>query len=57
LDGLALDATVNVRTIANDPLSYWLISVSNRAGLLITDVQFPFIVVSYDLAGSPGSEA
>jgi len=57
LGGLELDATVTVRTVPDDPLSYWSISVNNNTGLLITDVQFPFIVVPYHLAGGPGTES
>lgn len=57
LDGLQLDATVTVRTVPDDPLSYWSIAVNNQTGLLITDVQFPFIVVPYHLAGGAGSES
>ena len=57
LGGLDLAATVTVRMAANDPLSRWSISIRNHANLLITDVQFPFIVVPYQLEGKPGSEA
>lgn len=57
LAGLRLAARVTVRTSANDPFSYWSISIRNHANLFITDVQFPFIIVSYHLAGRPGSEA
>jgi hypothetical protein len=57
LGGLDLGATVTVRTRENDPASYWSISVRNHANLLITDVQFPFVVAPYHLGGKPGSEA
>ena len=57
LGGLDLAATVEVRVSEDDPLSYWTISLRNHAGLLITDVQFPFVVVSYHLGGTPGSES
>jgi hypothetical protein len=57
LGGLDLAATVIIRMVDNDPLSYWSISISNHSNLLITDVQFPFVVVPYHLGGKPGSEA
>ena len=57
LSGLDLGATVTVRTSANDPFSYWSVSIRNHAKLSITDVQFPFLVVSYALDGASGSEA
>jgi hypothetical protein len=52
-----LDVNVEVRMKPGDPASYWSIAVNNRAGLAITDVQFPFLLVSYKLAGTPSSEA
>lgn len=58
LGHLELAATVTVRIGDDgDPLSYWSISVHNAAGLAITDVQFPFVIVPYHLGGKPGSEA
>ena len=57
LGGMDLAATVRVRVVDDDPASYWSISVRNGASLLITDVQFPFVIVSYQLSGAPGSEA
>ncbi len=57
LGGLDLAATVTVRIADGDPLSYWSIAVRNHADLSITDVQFPMVVVPYDLGGKPGSEA
>ena len=57
LGGLSVDATVTVRTVTGDPASYWSIRIVNTAGLAITDVQFPFVVVRYGLGGKPGSEA
>ena len=57
LGGLDLAATVAVRTLTDDPLSYWSVSIRNQANLAVTDVQFPFIVLSYRLAGKSGSEA
>jgi len=54
--GLDLDATVTVRQGAEDPFSRWSIAISNRSGIRITDVQFPFVVVRYNLGGGAGSE-
>ncbi|HXU19073.1 MAG TPA: hypothetical protein VN788_00665, partial [Verrucomicrobiae bacterium] len=53
--GLDLDATVTVRQGAEDPFSRWSIAISNRSGIRITDVQFPFVVVRYNLGGGAGS--
>jgi len=47
--GFDLDVTIAVQAAAGDPCSHWSITVDNRAGLLITDVQFPFIIVPYRL--------
>jgi hypothetical protein len=57
LGGLDLDAEVTVKTSPAEDVSRWSITVHNRSGILITDVQFPFIVVRYNLGGQPGSEA
>ena len=57
LGGFDLAATVTVRMSDDDPLSYWSISIRNRANLSITDVQFPYVIVSYRLGGKSGSEA
>jgi hypothetical protein len=57
LDGKDLDAVITVRTAANDPFSRWSLSIRNGAGLAITDVQFPFVVVRYRLDGKVASEA
>lgn len=57
LGGLDLNASVTIRVVPGDPSSHWSISIDNKAGLLITDVQFPFIVLPYHLAGKPGTEA
>jgi hypothetical protein len=54
--GLDLDATFTVRQSANDLSSRWSIAILNRAGIRITDVQFPFVVVRYNLGGGAGSE-
>jgi hypothetical protein len=64
LAGLDLDVTISVRASAADGSSEafggatrWSLSLHNGAGLLITAVQFPFVVLRYHLDGSPGSEA
>jgi hypothetical protein len=57
LGGLDLSATVTVRSANGDPNSSWAITLKNNTNLLITDVQFPMIVVSYDLGGGKGMEA
>jgi len=57
LGGLDLAVTVTVRSRSGDPNTYWTLTLQNHANLRITDVQFPFVVVSYQLAGEPGSEA
>ena len=56
LDNQDIDVTIKVHTSSNDRFSYWSIALANKSGLLITDVQFPFIVVPYKLGGTPGSE-
>jgi hypothetical protein len=57
LAGLDLDARVTVSASSDDRFSRWRITVTNRAGIRITSVQFPFLVVPYALDGEPGSEA
>src|SRR5579862_5729744 len=57
LGGLDLAATVTVRLADDDPSSHWSISIRNHANLLITDVQFPFVVAPYHLGGKADSEA
>lgn len=57
LDGLDLGATVMVKSSKQDRFSYWTLSLDNEANLLITDVQFPFIMLPYRLGGTPGTEA
>ena len=52
-----LGATVRVRMPEGEATSRWSISVRNHANLLITDVQFPFVIAPYELSGQPGSEA
>lgn len=55
LDGKDLEATVTVRN--GNPFSRWSMAIRNSTGLLITDVQFPFVVAPYRLGGVAGSEA
>jgi Domain of unknown function (DUF6259) len=57
LGGLDLSARVTIRITPGEAASRWSVSVRNATGLLITDVQFPYIVVSYRLAGAEGTEA
>jgi hypothetical protein len=57
LAGIDLHVSVQVRTSPDGQASLWGLSIRNDAGLFITDVQFPFVVVSYRLKGKPGSEA
>ncbi|MGH9453888.1 MAG: DUF6259 domain-containing protein [Terriglobia bacterium] len=55
--GFDLSASVTVRSVSGDRMTYWSIAVRNGENFLITDVQFPFIIVSYQLTGAPGTEA
>ncbi len=57
LAGFDIDVTVTVRAAKHDPCTHWSLTMRNQAGLLITDLQFPFIVVRYELDGTPGSES
>jgi len=57
LAGMDLEVTTTVVAARRDRLSRWRISLRNRAGLDIVDVQFPFIVAAYDLNGRPGRSA
>jgi hypothetical protein len=57
LAGLDLEAEVTVQCAAADPFSRWGITVTNRAGLAITAVEFPFVIVRYRLGGAAASEA
>jgi hypothetical protein len=56
LGGLDVDVAVTVRASKRDRLSYWSLSLRNGTDLLITDVQFPFVVAPYRLTGTPGTE-
>jgi hypothetical protein len=57
LAGRDLHATVKVRISNEEDPSYWAIAIENRTDLSVTDVQFPFIICSYDLRGAARSEA
>jgi len=57
LGGMAIEATVTVRATPDDRFSHWSLRLRNDADLVITDVQFPFIVASYQLAGTAGAES
>ena len=57
LAGLDLHATVTVRASGGDRFSRWRIAVENGAGLRITDVAFPVVVIRYALGGETASEA
>lgn len=56
LAGLDVDVEVTVRANAGDRYSRWSIALRNDADLLVTDVQFPWIVLPYRLPGTAGSE-
>jgi hypothetical protein len=56
LDDLDLSATIVVKSSIHDRFSYWTLSLNNEADLIITDVQFPFIVLPYNLGGTPETE-
>lgn len=57
LGNMDLAATVRVRVAESDSASRWSISIRNGAKLSITDVQFPFVIVPYQLGGQADSEA
>ncbi len=56
LDERELDVTVTVRTSKRDRFSHWSLALHNEAGLTFTDIQFPFVVLPYQLGGTAGSE-
>ncbi len=56
IGGMDLEVRGTVQVSQDDPFARWRVSVANRAGLRIVDVQYPFVVCAYDLGGSPGSE-
>jgi len=55
--GMELQVSCEVTASQTDRFSKWNISLSNHAGLDIVDIQYPFIVCSFDLHGTPGTEA
>ncbi len=57
IGGFDLEIGLSVQASEDDRFSYWRISLENRAGLEIVDVQYPFVICRYDLQGSEGSEA
>jgi len=57
IGNLDLGATIRVQMPEGEAASRWSITVRNHANLLITDVQFPFVIASYELSGWPGSES
>lgn len=52
LGGLDLSVVATVTASARLPGSRWGITVRNGAGMRITDVQYPFVVMRYDLHGT-----
>jgi len=50
--GLDMTVTVTARGSATEPGTRWNLSLRNDAGLNVVDVQFPFVVVRYELKGS-----
>jgi hypothetical protein len=54
---LDLGVIVRIQMPEGGGASRWSMSVRNHANLLITDVQFPFIIAPYELSGQPGSES
>ncbi len=48
--GLDLDVTLTVESAPDDRFSYWSAAVRNGSGVLLTDLQFPFVVVPHDPA-------
>ncbi len=52
LADLDLDVTLTVRAAAAEPGSRWRLTLDNKAGLNVVDIQFPFVVTRYDLHGS-----
>lgn len=56
LTGLDLYAAVTIRANPTERDTIWSFSLGNRAGLRVTSVQFPFVVMPYRL-GDSGGEA
>jgi len=56
LKGMAVDVTVAVHASPEEDASRWSIALHNDCEILVTGVQFPFVVLPYTLGGAPGSE-
>ena len=57
LEGRDLHITITIQASPADRFSNWSLTLANGTDLLITDVQFPYVVLPYRLNGLPGSEA
>lgn len=44
---VGVDAEVRVRCPREERLTYWSLSLTQHASVVVTDVQFPFVVVPY----------
>lgn len=55
--GYDIQVTCTVKASKHERFTRWNISVVNNCGLEVLDLQYPFIVCSYDLHGTPNSEA
>jgi hypothetical protein len=54
LGGVGIDVDVTVRCPRDEALTYWSLSLRQPHGVVIADVQFPFVVAPYDYeAGGP----
>lgn len=56
IGGLDLDVRIRVRAGRQAPAARWGCTLRNAAGLEVVDVQFPFLIVPYRLAGRAGAE-
>lgn len=52
IGGKELNVEIEIGASETEKHSIWSLSVANSDGLSITDVQFPFVVVRYDLDGT-----
>jgi hypothetical protein len=57
VDGLELDIHFSISASPAEPFCRWKLSVDNFSGLELINVQFPFVVCAYDLAGKQDSES
>jgi len=55
LAGIDLDISISVTADTGEELVYWDIIMKNRSGMVINDIQYPFIICSYELYGVPDS--